>query len=159
MPADSIPGPTEATPTPALDYVETLRLKALIVEHARTEPLTAAWLEALAEREGVSVAHAYVALAQDRSLRLEREHPLVLGVCVGDCDRSGAVGLLHVAIEQRAERARANAPGFDILPRVCFDKCMHAPFCASRRDDGRELLYSRLSPSQLVDAIDEALGE
>lgn len=150
---------TEPARDGGLDYAETLRLKALILEHARTEPLTAAWLESFAAREEVSLSHAYVALAQERTLRLEREHAVVLGVCVGDCARRGSIAVLQEALRVQAQRARDGAPGFDVLARVCFDKCMYAPFCASRRSDGRERIYPRLLPTEVASRIAEALDE
>ena len=131
-------------------------LGELLEEH-EAEALTPALVEEIAEELGVRESHVYVAAATMSEIPCHAEAPVQLSLCVGNCQKWGAVELLERVLDvhgrQRASSGDEDG-GFDVVVKSCLDRCVDAPVVLIRTPEG----MAGLAPASLG-KLDEALRE
>jgi len=105
-------------------------------------------LAELAEDRGRPASHYLAAVALATELRVGPEAPLAVKVCVGTCQRYGALDLL----DHLVDRWRAGK-GFVIAPVSCLDQCDQAPACELHGAHGKLVL----APATIA-GLNEALA-
>ena len=104
----------------------------------------------LAEDRGRPASHYVAAIPLASELKLNAGNAaLVARVCVGTCQRYGALDLIDHLIERWQK-----APAFAIAPVSCLDRCDQAPACELHGPHGQLVLAPASKTS-----LDEALGE
>ena len=117
-------------------------------EVAQDEVVGLSELIDLAEDRGRPASHYLAAVSLVTDLRVGPEAPLEIRVCVGTCQRYGALEMLdHLA--QRWLKGN----GFAIAPVPCLDQCDKAPACEVHGTHGK-LLLAPMTPAELDEALD-----
>jgi NADH:ubiquinone oxidoreductase subunit E len=138
------------TRSPTHAEVEPARLASMgleLEEIAGGEVVALPALIELAEDRGRPASHYVAAIPLATELRLEAPAQLVVRVCVGTCQRYGALDLLEHLLP-RAVEGRVS-----IAPVTCLDRCDRAPACAVGGFHGELVLAPATTTS-----LDEALG-
>jgi NADH:ubiquinone oxidoreductase subunit E len=99
----------------------------------------------LAEDRGRPPSHYLAAIPLATELRVARHHGLELRVCVGTCQRYGALDLLDGLVTRS---------DVDLVPVSCLDRCDNAPACELHGAHG-QLVIAPAAVSSINEAIDE----
>ncbi len=119
-------------------------------EIAEDERVDLAQMIELAEDRGRPVSHYLAAIPLATELAVNSGNgKLALKVCVGTCQRYGALVVLEPVVERWAK-----TKSFTITPVTCLDRCDQAPACELHGDHGQLVLAPVTKQS-----IDEALSE
>ena len=146
------------TPTrsPTHEDIELRRLSSMgleLEELAVDGAIEKAALVDLAEERGRPASHyvAAVALAtsgdDDQPLRIEPAAPTTLRVCVGTCQRYGALDVIDAVIGR---------PNLAIVPVSCLDRCDQAAACEIDGAHGK-LVVAPATPANVTEALDTLL--
>jgi NADH:ubiquinone oxidoreductase subunit E len=117
--------------------------------------LTSSMIDGVAEAQGCERAHAWVAAGLDPTLELAvpKGAPVLVGMCVGQCQLQGAVPILERFLEERDRRVAAGLPDYELLPRRCLDMCSRAPVVLCQTKDGVAGLTG-LSAAEVPEAVE-----
>jgi NADH:ubiquinone oxidoreductase subunit E len=107
-------------------------------------------LAELAEDRGRPASHYIAAVSLATELQIGPPAPVSVRVCVGVCQRYGALDNLDHLV------ARASK-GFVIVPVSCLDQCDKAPACEIDGAHGK-LMIAPTTPANLDEALDELTG-
>ena len=99
----------------------------------------------LAEDRGRPPSHYLAAIPLATELAVAGHHALKLRVCVGTCQRYGALDLLDGLVTQ---------PRIDLVPVSCLDRCDQAPACELHGAHG-QLVLAPATLGSIREAIDE----
>jgi len=117
-------------------------------EIADGEAVPLAALIELAEDRGRPASHYLAAISLATELRVGPAAPLEVRVCVGTCQRYGALDMLdHLVVRW------GKSKGFAIAPVSCLDQCDKAPACEIHGPHGKLLI----APTTTAN-LDEALA-
>ncbi len=139
------------TRSPTHAEVEPSRLASMgleLEEIADGDVIALPKLIELAEDRGRPASHYVAAIPLATELRLEAPAQLVVRICVGNCQRWGALDLVEHLVARAAAGER-----FSIAPASCLDRCDGAPACAVGGFHGDLVLAPATKTS-----LDEALG-
>ncbi len=117
-------------------------------EIAQDEVVGIAELTELAEDRGRPASHYLAAVSLATELRVGPEALLEIRVCVGTCQRYGALDMLDHLV-QRWRKGK----GFAIAPVPCLDQCDKAPACEVHGAHGK-LLLAPTTTANLDEALD-----
>lgn len=116
--------------------------------------LSPALVEDIAAELGVRESHLYVAAATMSEIACKSGAAIEFELCVGNCQKWGAVELLERVLEADAVRRCADRPGFGVIARSCLDRCADAPVVRLRTPDAT----AGLAPAS-IERLDETLAE
>lgn len=136
------------TRSPTHEDVPIGRLSSMgleLEEIAEDDQVTLPALVELAEDRGRPASHyvAALALATELSLAPPAGATVAVKVCVGTCQRYGALDLIDRLVEQGGVR---------IQPVSCLDRCDQAPAC-DVSGPGGQLLIAPATPATLDEAL------
>jgi NADH:ubiquinone oxidoreductase subunit E len=153
-----MPQPTREPTHPTLDFGRLVSLASDAedaLEALGEEVLTPELIEEIAEELGARESHVYAAAvsigAPAIAADAETSSQPRIEVCVGQCQRWGAIEALDHLIDIRG---RDDAPRFSIGVKTCLDACQHAAVVAIHTEDGTATIAAA-DPAKL----DEALAE
>lgn len=138
------------TRSPTHEDVPIGRLSSMgleLEEIAEDEVVAIDALAELAEDRGRPASHYLAAVSLATDLRVGPEAPTSVRVCVGTCQRYGALDMLDHLVARWAK-----TKGFVIAPVSCLDQCDKAPACEIHGAHGKLLI----APTTAA-ALDEAL--
>ena len=116
--------------------------------------LTPEVVEAIGEELGVRESHVYAAAALMTAHPCDASDPTRVEICVGNCQKWGAIELLDRALDVHGQRRHAGAPGFGVVARSCLDRCEQAAVVLLHTPDGTAGL-----PAATLAELDEALAQ
>jgi NADH:ubiquinone oxidoreductase subunit E len=144
------------TRSPTHEDLELGRLASMgleIEEVADGDTVRLAELVIVAEDRGRPTSHYLAATALATDLRVAGDAPLTIKVCVGTCQRYGALDLLDHLV---ARSARSGDRAFKLAPVTCLDRCDLAAACELHGPAG-VLVLAPATTANLDEALD-ALG-
>jgi NADH:ubiquinone oxidoreductase subunit E len=109
-------------------------------------------VEEIAAEHGIRESHFYVAAATWSQIPCAGGAEIEFTMCVGNCQKWGAVELLERVLDVDGRRRADGKPGFGIVAKACLDRCGDAPVVLIRTPDGT----AGLAPATLA-SLDEAL--
>ena len=139
------------TRSPTHEDVPIARLASMgmeLEEIAVDEAVDIEALAELAEDRGRPASHYLAAVSLATELRVGPDAPLAVKVCVGTCQRYGALDMLDHLVD-RWRRAK----GFVITPVSCLDQCDQAPACEIHGAHGK-LAIAPMTTTNLDEALD-----
>ncbi|WP_428262046.1 hypothetical protein [Haliangium sp.] len=149
-------GPVNRPPThKALDHGRMMRLGLAVEDAADGELIDCDAIDELALEEGVDAAWLYASVATTTEVEIQRRHPVAFVACGGNCQNWGALELIELLTELRAQRLDDGRDGFDIVAKSCLDQCEHAPVVEVHTPDGKALLR-RPSKDELREAVEQS---
>ena len=98
--------------------------------------LSPAIVEAISEDLGVRESHVYAAAALMSEIPCDASAATRIEICVGNCQKWGAIELLDRVLEVHGQRAQAGEPGFGVVARACLDRCEGAAVILLHTPDG-----------------------
>lgn len=104
----------------------------------------------LAEDRGRPPSHYVAAISLATELRLEPSAPITIRVCVGTCQRYGALDLIDALVE----RWQTRKGGLAIVPVSCLDRCDQAAACEIDGPHGK-LVIAPATPANVAEALDQ----
>jgi len=134
------------TRSPTHEDIEPRRLASMgieLEEIADGDTVEIPALIVLAEDRGRPPSHYLAAIPLATELAVAAHHELKLRVCVGTCQRYGALDLLDGLVAKTR---------FDLVPVSCLDRCDQAPACELHGPHGQLVI----APATVA-AIDEAV--
>jgi len=141
------------TRSPTHEDIEMRRLASMGLELediARDDQVTLADLVELAEDRGRPASHYIAAIPLATELTLapnaEPARELKLKVCVGTCQRYGALDVVDALVEKRVP--------VDLVPVACLDRCDQGPACELHGAHG-QLVLAPASLATVTEAVDE----
>lgn len=148
--------PSRAPTHTELDMARMMRLAGeledALAERGETA-LSPALVEDIAAELGVRESHLYVAAATMSTIPCASEADVVIELCVGNCQKWGAVELLERALDFDGRRRANGDAGLAVVARSCLDRCADAAVIRIRTPDGIAGLTSATLAS-----LDEALA-
>ena len=141
------------TRSPTHEDIEIRRLSSMgleLEEIAAEDTVQLAGLIELAEDRGRPASHYVAAISLATELRLEPSAPITIRVCVGTCQRYGALDLIDALIA----RWQARKGGFAIAPVSCLDRCDQAAACEIDGPHGK-LVVAPATPANVAEALDQ----
>jgi NADH:ubiquinone oxidoreductase subunit E len=139
------------TRSPTHEDVPIARLASMgleLEEIAEDEVVGIEALAELAEDRGRPASHYLAAVSLATELRVGPEAPVSVRVCVGTCQRYGALDMLDHLVERWRK-----AKGFVIAPVSCLDQCDKAPACEVHGAHGK-LVIAPTTTANLDEALD-----
>lgn len=118
------------------------------------EPVTKKLLLEISETSKLPLSHCYAAAGRMNVPFEEGADSTSFIVCVGECQRSGAMECLEHLLELQDSRESEGKPSFSIQARGCLNRCMTAPVVAVNSPSGPiGIAYAS------IDKIDQLLLE
>ncbi len=139
------------TRSPTHEDVPIARLASMgleLEEIAEDEVVGIAELAELAEDRGRPASHYLAAVSLATELTVGPAAAVTLKVCVGTCQRYGALDMLDHLVARWGKMK-----GFVIAPVSCLDQCDQAPACEVHGSHGK-LLLAPTTTANLDEALD-----
>ena len=150
--------PSRPATHPSLDMGRMLQLAGELQDaltERGAEVLSPALIEDIADELGVRESHLYVAAATMSQLPCAAEGERRVEVCVGNCQKWGAVELLDRVLDLHGvRRTQQEEAGFDVVAKRCLDRCASAAVVYLHTPDGRAGLEATT-----VESLEAALTE
>ncbi len=105
--------------------------EALIARASQT-PLDFWSVAEVCVEQDVPEYYGHWVLAHLPELRWPSRSNVEFRVCVAECRNVASLELLSRFLEIRSEREREQKPLFDIVTKICMDRCLHRPSVISR---------------------------
>jgi NADH:ubiquinone oxidoreductase subunit E len=146
--------PTHAT----LDFGRMMSLAGQVedaMDDLGISELAPASVEEIADEIGTRESYVYAALATTgSSISQVSADPIQVRVCLGDCQRWGAVAVMDRLITLHGKRRRDGDPTFGLAAVNCLDHCAYAAAVEVRTPDGVAVV-----PAATPESMDEAIAE
>lgn len=128
------------------------QMKAAL-KKAKAKTISRAFLEDFAQTQQQPLTHCYIA-ANYTNKSFAHTHPVRLTVCVGSCQKWGALESLSHLLDLRTQREGQQQASFDINTINCLDRCQDAPVISIETPDGTAGI-----PLATPQAIQDALAQ
>lgn len=149
----TVSGGGAGTGVKELDLGKLNKFAMAIEEIADDDQISFAALRELADDNGDDVSHYVAAVALCTELRWQNPQPIVARVCVGNCQKYGAIGVID-KVAAELGRNEALSQRAVVIGATCLNQCERGPAVEVGSSDGKVLL----APAT-VDTVVAALRE
>lgn len=149
----TVSGGGAGTGVKELDFARLNKLALAIEDVASDDQISLAALRELADDNNQELSHYVAAVALCTELRWTAPQTVVAKICVGNCQKSGAIALID-KVTVALDRDPALAKLVTVSSSACLKQCEQAPACEIASPHGNAML----APTT-ADAIIAALRE